>query len=97
MTDPLSPVTSPARAPAERETPEKVRGAAQQFEALLIAEMLKTMRSDGGWLGTGEDQAGESAMELAEEQFSSAVASRGGFGLTGMITGALAPTTPKSE
>ena len=38
--------------------PENVREAAQQFESLLIAQLLKTAResgSGGGWLGTGDD------------------------------------------
>jgi Rod binding domain-containing protein len=38
-----------------------------------------------GWMGGGEDQSGESAMELAEEQFAQALASRGGFGLSRLI------------
>jgi hypothetical protein len=35
----------------------------------------------GGWMGTGDDQSADSAMELAEEQFAQALASRGGLGL----------------
>jgi hypothetical protein len=39
----------------------------------------------GGWMGTGDDQSADSAMELAEEQFAQALASRGGLGLSKLI------------
>ena len=51
-------------APAQHDDPEKIRKAASQFEALLIGQMLKSMRdSEGGWLGTGADDSSSSAME----------------------------------
>jgi len=64
----------------------KAVGAAKQFEALLIGQMLKTMREGGsGWLGTGEDQAAESAMGMAEEHFAAALSASGGLGLANTI------------
>ncbi len=37
-----------------KDTPEKIKTAAGQFEALLIGQMMKSMHdSEGGWLGTG--------------------------------------------
>jgi Rod binding domain-containing protein len=76
---------SPAAPP--KSTPGKIENAAKQFESLLIAQILKSMHESGsaGWLGTGDDQSGESAMELAEEQFAQALASRGGLGLSRLI------------
>ncbi len=60
----------------------KAVDAAKQFEALLIGQMLKTMREGGsGWLGSGEDQAAESAMGMAEEHFAAALSASGGLGL----------------
>ena len=42
-------------APAPR-PPENVAAAAKQFEALMIAQLLKEARGgEGGWLGSGED------------------------------------------
>ena len=41
--------------------------------------------SSASWLGTGDDQSGEASMELAEEQFAQALASRGGLGLSRLI------------
>jgi Rod binding domain-containing protein len=69
----------------------KARGAAQQFESLLIAQLLKsTHESGGGWLGTGDDQSGQAAMDYAEEQFASALVAGGGLGLTKIIEKGLA-------
>ncbi len=72
----------------------KTVDAAKQFEALLIGQMLKSMRESGsGWLGSGEDQAAESAMGMAEEHFAQALSSSGGFGLASTIQHGL--ETPK--
>ncbi len=71
-------------------TTDRVAGAARQFEALLLAQWMKSLREAGsGWLGTGGDAAGETAMELAEEQFAQALAQQGGLGLARMVTQAL--------
>jgi peptidoglycan hydrolase FlgJ len=67
--------------------PAKVKLAATQFEALLIAQMLKSMRaaSSDGWLGAGEDQAGMSMMEMGEECMAEMMAQQGGLGLASMV------------
>ena len=75
--------------PAERpqSSPAKIEWAARQFESLLISQLLKSMHEpdSSGWLGAGEDQSADSAMELAEEQFAQALASGGGLGLAKLI------------
>ena len=60
---------------------------ASQFEGLLIGQLLKTAREsgEGGWMGTDADEAGSSVVELAEQQLASALASRGGFGLSKLV------------
>ncbi len=64
----------------------KVEDAAEQFEALLIAQMLKAARGDeGGWLGSGEDSTASSAMGMAEEFLASALSAQGGLGLASLI------------
>ena len=74
-----------------KDTPEKIKQAASQFESLLISQMMKSMHdSDGGWLGTGDDNSASSAMEYAEESFAQAMAANGGLGLAGMISKSLA-------
>lgn len=69
----------------DKNSPEKIKSAASQFEALLIGQVMKAAhenQDDGeGWLGTGEDQTAQSVMGLADEFFARALASRGGFGL----------------
>jgi len=80
-----------AAAPESSTNTNKIEHASKQFESLLIGQILKSMHEAGssGWLGGGEDQSGESAMELAEEQFAQALASRGGLGLSRLIINGL--------
>jgi Rod binding domain-containing protein len=81
----LSPVLTPLEQPAG--DPRRIEGAAQQFEALLIGQMLKSTHEsdDGGWTGSDNDDAGSQAVELAEEQLAQAMASHGGLGLARVI------------
>ncbi len=63
----------------------KIGQAAQQFEALLIGQILKSAHdSDGGWLGS-DDSSDACATDFAEEQFANTIAQQGGFGLAKMI------------
>lgn len=90
-----TPISSsqPAQAPAPADN-KKLKSSAQQFEALLLAQMLRSMRESGsgGWLGTGEDSTAASAMEMAEEQFAQAMSAQGGLGLATMVTRGLSET-----
>jgi len=63
----------------------KVAGAAKDFEALLIGQILKSSHEDGGWLGTDDDDAGEAAVGLGEEQLARTMAGSGGLGLSKLI------------
>lgn len=76
---------------SSKDSPEKIRDAAKQFEALLIGQVLRTAQSDEkeGLFGGGEDQAASSAMDFANDYFARALASQGGLGLTRMITKSL--------
>ena len=87
---PISPVLFAGAAggagSAKSQTPEKVRDAAQQFEALLMGQILRTERQSGsGWLGSGEDSSAECATDYAEQQFAAVLAQQGGLGLAGLI------------
>ena len=78
--------------PAPKDDPAKVKDAAHQFEALLIGQMMKSMRdSEGGWMGTDEDDASSSAMEYAQEMFAQSLAAGGGLGLANMVAKGLIP------
>lgn len=69
------------------DSPESIKKAASQFEALLIGEMLKSSREsggDGGWFGAG-DEADSGLGDLAEQQLAQSIADHGGFGLAKSI------------
>jgi len=57
----------------------------------MIGQVLKAAResSDGGWLGTGDDQTGSLALEMAEQSFAQGLAARGGLGIAKMVTAQL--------
>jgi len=95
MTDNLSSLARfnwNAGTSANTNSPEKIKGAAQQFESLMIEQLLKTAREAGagsssGWLGTGdEDEPGQTSLDLAEQQLATVMAKSGGIGLTSFIT-----------
>ena len=71
--------------------PARLKETVEQFEALLIAGMMRAMHASGsaGWLGE-EDAAADSALGLAEEHFSRALAARGGLGLASLVMRGLA-------
>ncbi len=81
--------------------PKDLKQAATQFEALMLSELLKSVHEGEGpgWLGTGEDEAGSSMMDMAEEQLSQAMAAQGGLGLARMVVQQLTPkqTKPAAE
>lgn len=93
----VKPLTAAEGAsPAPKDDPAKIRNAAGQFEALLIAQMMKAMRnSEGGWMGTDEDDAGSSAMEYAQEMFAQALSAGGGLGLADLVAKGLTPPAAK--
>ena len=72
----------------KRDSPARVRHAATDFEALLLAQLLKSARESGGGL-TGDDaednQENSTLLELGEQQFAQALASSGGLGIAKMV------------
>jgi Rod binding domain-containing protein len=77
---PLGPVRSDtARQP---DAPEKVLDAAQQFEALLLGQILRGVRESGG-------SSSDCALEYAEQQFATVMARSGGLGLASLIVNGL--------
>ena len=83
---------------ADKNDPARVRDAACQFESLMIGQMMKSMHASGhGWLsdGEGDDEAGDTATQLAEEQFAQSLAKQGGLGLSRLIVSGL-QSPPKS-
>jgi Rod binding domain-containing protein len=64
----------------------KERDAAQQFEALLIGQLLRSAREGGGgWLGSGGDSSSDCATEMAEQQLAATLSQNGGLGLAATV------------
>ncbi len=84
MTTPVSPLLT---AGTGQSVPKDAAGAAKQFEALLIGQMLKGVREES----EDDDSDNESAtmFDVADQQFSQLLANNGGFGLARMIASGL--------
>ena len=77
-----------------KDSPERVQKAASEFEAMFLAQMLKTARKGGGGGLTGDgddddDDANNTMIELGEQQFAQALASSGGLGIAKMVVAGL--------
>ena len=93
MNTPIPPVISQT-SQLSRDGPadtRKIRQSATDFEALLMRQILKSARSagSGGWLGGGEDQAGQCMVELGEEYLAQVLAAEGGLGMARLISDGL--------
>ena len=71
-------------------TDAEIRKVASQFEALLIGQILQSMKGDSSGEGFGgEDQTGASMMEFAQEHLAKSIAEGGGLGLSNLIRSGL--------
>lgn len=89
----MTPISLPAvdLSPDASKGLAKRSGAARDFEALLIGQMLQSVREQGsGWLGGGEDDATSTAFGLGEQHLAAAISAVGGLGLGRMIERSLA-------
>jgi len=64
-----------------------LKDAAGKFEALLIAQMLKSAREadSGGWSGEAADQSTSSIMDMAEQSLAEMLGSQGSLGIARMV------------
>jgi Rod binding domain-containing protein len=71
----------------------RIRQAATDFEAMLLAQMLRSAREASGNGLSGddeeEDQANSTMLELGEQQFAQALASSGALGIAKMVVAGL--------
>ena len=81
---PINPAATQAAVP-KADKAAKIHDAAQQFEALLLGQILETVSQGGGWLGSGEDSASGCATGFAEQQLAAMMAQKGGLGLSKLI------------
>jgi Rod binding domain-containing protein len=83
---------APGSSTISKDSPEKIRKAATDFEALLIAQMLKSARESGGGM-TGDadeqDETNSTMVELGEQQLAQALSSSGGLGIASMVIAGL--------
>jgi len=70
----------------------KLKDAAGKFEAMLIAQMLKSARKtdSGGWSGEA-DESTSSMMDMAEQQLADMLGAQGGLGIAQMVVTQLGP------
>lgn len=68
--------------------PGGVETSARDFEALLIAQLLRAAREGA------ESAEADSVMQMAESQFASVLAANGGLGLAAIVTKALSAAPP---
>jgi Rod binding domain-containing protein len=73
------PAASLAAVPLAK--PANAEDAARQFEALLIAQILRSARESM----SEEDSTSSTMIDVGEQQFSVLLAHNGGLGLAGMI------------
>ena len=79
---------------------KQMESAAEQFESLMMGELLKAARqagSDGGWMGTGDDEAGQTSLDMAEQQVANVMAKAGGLGMKKFILQNLHPSQPPAK
>jgi Rod binding domain-containing protein len=101
MSFPILPSTNRLRTVPEstdRPSARNTLEAAQQFEALLIGQLLKATHEEGssGWMGSGEDAAGSQAIAFAEDALARVLAAQGGLGLAQQIVKQLSPKAASS-
>jgi peptidoglycan hydrolase FlgJ len=75
----------------------KLERSAHEFEASLMAELLKPMQKSDGLTGedsdTGGDGSGSALQDFASESLARAISERGGFGIADRILRQLTPAT----
>jgi len=71
----------------EVQTRSKLTDAAQQFEAMLMQEMLKPLRSpNGGWSSDEEaDSASDTISSFGTEAIAKAISKGGGLGIARQV------------
>ena len=72
------PLLSSAAHPSKPAGPDKTRDAAEQFEALLLGQLLRSARESSG-------SSNDCATEFAEQQLAAVLAKRGGLGIGRLI------------
>jgi Rod binding domain-containing protein len=97
---PLAPVRAPGslqKQPATSPAANKLRQAAGEFEAMLLANLWKSMKSTFSSDDDSDDPAHETLSDMGMQAISGAVGKAGGLGLGRMILKHLEPLLPHSQ
>ncbi len=83
-------VSTPATTGLDAQKQAKLTDAAQQFEAMMLQEMLKPMRgSQDSWGGDNKNEDSDSASDtissFGTEAFAKAISKGGGFGIAKQV------------
>jgi flagellar protein FlgJ len=83
----FAPLSAALPAPSSDgiDKPKNVTEAAQQFEALLLGQMLQSVRTSE----ESEDPTSETMMDMAAQQFAQVLSKNGGLGLAKLIASGL--------
>jgi Rod binding domain-containing protein len=88
----IGPLPQAVAAPQDK-TEQKTIGAAKDFEALLIGQMLKSMRDEkSGWLGSSDDSdddSNDTMLSVGEQQIAQVLTNGGGLGLASVVAAGL--------
>ena len=82
------------REAAKQNTPESVKGAAKQFEALFLNMVMKSMRDDTPQNGPFDNEQTKMFTSMLDQQLSQSLAQRG-VGLADVLTRQLSASLPK--
>jgi Rod binding domain-containing protein len=84
------PVIQPAAPVSASQNTQKVVGAAQQFEAILLNTLLGPLQKSFSALpGSSEDSNSSAYQDLGVQTLAGGLASAGGFGIANMIARSL--------
>lgn len=85
----LGNVSSPSATGAAQAKDPRLEHCAHEFEATLMAELLKPMQESDGLTGEESDSAGEGSggalSGFASESLARAISERGGFGIANRV------------
>lgn len=79
------------RIATERNNPEELRTASQDFESILLTTLFSSLQESFSSYD-GSDPAAESLRDAGVQQLAAAVSKRGGFGLSRIMERALSST-----
>ena len=89
----ISPISASIMPTVAEAKPGKIEGAAKQFEALMIGQMLKSVQEEKD----DDDSTSATMQDVASQQFSQVLANNGGLGLAKLIVKGLAPSKTPSQ